>query len=754
MPAAGLAALVVLAGLGPLAASEPASAALPSYDNGTYQVYTSDPFGPGPASVDLTHGPAHTATVTAVPGSPTPHFLAPGAQVDGRTTSVSPIAAGSGAGTAEDPWRNAATSDCLVEPAGWSSSDPWYRSGRTVECGTTHTVTLDFDAPVVDPVVRVSAPGWTTSLGHAACYATWATTSFQGINGAAPGPGRVTRLPDSSAAGFTDNRVDYTPATWDRWNTDRCSPSTVWPAGSGTWSYFKVSGYVTSVTFEWQQVATIVYSTGADYPGTLAAPGPAYSVMGPVSDLQITKSGTSTVPPGGDVEWELAVTNSAGSAPSHGFVVTDAVPAGVTDVGLVSAPDGCTLSGSDLLCTGAAPGWQIADPHATPPTLAGGDSTVTVGAALDPGETFGPIRLRGTAAAPAGSSLPNTAAVVGVDHDPDTSNNTASATTLVVAPTWAVTKSAALPGGRAYAQPGDVITYTVTATSHGSSDVSRVVLEDDLTDVLADATIVPGSVQLTYDRWVLWWTSPHTITLPAPSATSPVITTPSFTLIAGTTATLTYQATVHTGAWSAALDNTVTATGSVAPGTCAVGETPSTVCSTHTVVAARLELLKRGTVNGDVVPLDGAAFEVLTDSDGAPGSPAGVAVTPSAARPGSFEIAGIDPGTYWLRETRAPAGHDLLARSARLTVDDAGTVTLTDPAAHTQITTDGGQIVVTDSPRFALPATGGPGPGPLIWTGLLLTAAALVAGAALSSSGLARAARRPGRPDEEGSPTA
>nr|WP_195969103.1 SpaA isopeptide-forming pilin-related protein [Cellulomonas hominis] len=754
MLAVGITALLPLAGLGPLAADGPATAAVPTWNNGTYQVFTAAPFGPGPAAVDFTHGPAHTATVTAVPDASAPHFLAPGGQADGRTTSVSPISADSGNGTSDDPWWNDATSDCLIEPAGWSSSDPWYTSGRTVECGTTHTVTLDFDAPVVDPVVRIALPGWTKAGGENACYATWSNTSFASVNGSAAEPGRVTRLTDSSGAGFTDNRVDGTPATWDRWNADGCTPDTVWPVASSSWSFYQVSGYVSSITFEWQQVAKIVFSTGVEWDATLAAPGPAYSVMGAVSDLQITKSGTATVPPGGDVEWELAVTNSAQSAPSHGFVVTDAVPAGVTDVALVSAPDGCTLSGSDLVCTGAAPGWQITDPHATPLTLTGGDPSATVGAALDPGGSFGPIRLRATATAPAGTSLPNTAAVVGVDYDPDMTNNTAGSTTLVVAPTWAVSKSAAIPGGRAYAQPGEVITYTVTATSYGSSDVSGVKLRDDLTNVLASANIVPGSVRLTYDeRYLVFWTRPVIKTLPDPSAASPIITAPAFVLLADSTATLTYQVTVKPGAWSAVLENTVNATGSRPPGTCAAREAPVPVCSTYTVVAARLELVKRGTVNGSVVPLDGAAFEVLTDSGDAPGPPASVVVAASATQPGAFEIAGIVPGTYWLRETRAPAGHDLLAQAVRFTVDDVGIVTLSDPAAHTQITTDGGQIVVTDSPRFTLPATGGPGTGWFTWTGLLLTTTALAVGVALCSSSLGHGARCSGRRDEEGSPT-
>lgn len=355
--------------------------------------------------------------------------------------------------------------------------------------------------------------------------------------------------------------------------------------------------------------------------------------------------------------------------------------------------------------------------------LTGGDRTA-VPDVLAGGGSLGRVVLRGTAPTGPGTEIVTTASAAGVDADLDTANNSARAVTVVDAPEWSVSKSVQGPDDAVHPAPGDTLTYTVTATST-SGVVTDAVLTDDLADVLADADLVPGSARYTVG------TSPAE-QLPDPTPAEPVLVTGPMTVPAGGTVTLTYEVVLHEDAWSAELTNTVTATGSGAPSTCDADATDvDPTCSTSTRVTARLDLLKQGQVNGVLVGLDGAAFEVLTDEAGTPGAVLTTpVVSPVAGRPGGFEIAGIDPGSYWLRETVAPVGLELLATAVRFEVAVDGTVSVLD-AGSAQVVASGGTLTVTDVPTFAMPETGSTGRTPLLVAGSLL-----LAGAGLALRGL------------------
>lgn len=139
----------------------------------------------------------------------------------------------------------------------------------------------------------------------------------------------------------------------------------------------------------------------ADFaPVGLNKPGPAQLIVSSDVDLAVVKTGPATVQVGQAFTYQIVVTNN-GPGVSSGWTVTDTLPAGMINPS-TSTP-GCTITGSQLSCTGGA-------------LASGASSTITV---------------TGTAPA-ADTTLNNTATVSGNDPDPNPGNNTSTVTTLAV----------------------------------------------------------------------------------------------------------------------------------------------------------------------------------------------------------------------------------------------------------------------------------------------------------------------------------
>jgi uncharacterized repeat protein (TIGR01451 family) len=282
----------------------------------------------------------------------------------------------------------------------------------------------------------------------------------------------------------------------------------------------------------------------------------------------------------------------------------------------------------------------------------------------------------------------------------------ADAVDLVVAEPVAgftVAKSASV----ASAHPGDTVEYTVQVTSTGDvayTDTAPASFTDDLTDVLDDATVLPGSV-------------PAGMTITDGTATW------SGALPVGGAVTVRYAVRVDDPVLGdRVLRNTVLPNGP--GGACdeAVG------CSTQTPVeqvTATVQVAKEGeSATGEVVRMAGSGFELLADDAGAPGVPVTTAGGREVAT-GLFEFTVDAPGTYWLRETRAPEGFALLAQPVRFTVGADGALALDGAAAPqvtAQVTDQGGLLTVRDVPSFALPEAGGAGTAPFYAAGALLIA--------------------------------
>lgn len=153
-------------------------------------------------------------------------------------------------------------------------------------------------------------------------------------------------------------------------------------------------------------------------------------------------------------------------------------------------------------------------------------------------------------------------------------------------------------------------------------------------------------------------------------------------------------------------------------------------------VAATLQVLKVGEDStGSVVPMTGSAWAVYEERTGGTALIDPIASVVDAGSPvtGLFRDTSLTEGTYWLEETTALPGFELLAHRVPFVVAADGAVTLGASASAniTLVDVDGVQTIrVEDVPKLELPEAGGPGTLAFSLTGLsLLVAAGAVAAA-------------------------
>lgn len=254
------------------------------------------------------------------------------------------------------------------------------------------------------------------------------------------------------------------------------------------------------------------------------------------------------------------------------------------------------------------------------------------------------------------------------------------------------------PGDGAQVSPGDTITYTITATAT-TGDVEGLSVEDDLSRVLDNASLVPGSIVARDGSGAR---------IPVSQDGSTIATEQRFVPVAGTVV-LTYQVVVNDDAVGVSLINV--ATGHDAedrpPANCSDQGSPCETVHTTPRLGVRIEKRDSG---GNA--LDGSSWQLAPDADGSPDvgedDPPVVEVE---GQVGVFEVGELLPGTYWLTETRAPAGFELLAEPIKFTLDAQGMVTL--DSAHPGSTTvsvdaDGvARVSVVNVRKIVLPRAGG-----------------------------------------------
>ncbi|MBK5258594.1 MAG: ExeM/NucH family extracellular endonuclease [Thermoanaerobaculia bacterium] len=214
--------------------------------------------------------------------------------------------------------------------------------------------------------------------------------------------------------------------------------------------------------------ATASSSTSDPNPGNES--GTATTTVGVGSaDLSVTKVDTpDPVNAGSNLTYTITVTN-AGPSDATTATLSDTIPSGTTFVSLPS-PAGwsCVVpavgAGGPVTCSN--------------PSMAIGSSVFTLTVAVDP-------------LAAAGSIITNTAAIASATTDPDSSNDSSTATTDVVSPaTISGTKTAS-----GTFLPGSTVTYTIVLSNAGPAtqldnpgDELSDVLPPELTLLTATAT--------------------------------------------------------------------------------------------------------------------------------------------------------------------------------------------------------------------------------------------------------------------------
>jgi uncharacterized repeat protein (TIGR01451 family) len=163
------------------------------------------------------------------------------------------------------------------------------------------------------------------------------------------------------------------------------------------------------------------------------------TLLTPLADVSITKTGTASATPGSTVTYTIAVT-STGPSTAADVTVTDPTPPGLAFVGNT------------------------------------GDCTTAFPCSLGSLEPGGSRFIVSTYTALAGSLAVNTAMVASSTVDPDIDNNSATAmTALVAVADLAITKT-----GPAAAPPGGTATYNLAVTNGGPSPAAAVTLTDQL----------------------------------------------------------------------------------------------------------------------------------------------------------------------------------------------------------------------------------------------------------------------------------
>jgi uncharacterized repeat protein (TIGR01451 family) len=492
----------------------------------------------------------------------------------------------------------------------------------------------------------------------------------------------------------------------------------------------------------------------------LYPPGTATLTVRPMVDLSITKADNlDAYIPGQPITYTVKVGND-GPSDAIAAMFTDPIPSAITGATWTCSVSLPGLTGNLPPTTGATACGAATGTGSISDVVrinVGGEVTYTVTGIVALGTT-GDLINQATVVPAEFTSVPNmpgggvnpvpgsTTLVPTVDPEcPPAPGLGCSATVSTpVEPQWTIKKSATVGGNSSNdtsISPGDTITYTVTATS-ARGQIDGVVLKDDLSDVLDDATFVPGSAVL-----LVGTASPAPVADPV--APSTVLATAPFTLPAGQVASLQYQVVVKQEAWSAELINVVSGSAAtVNPVSCAAGITAvAPECSTTHRTSAKLLIEKIGESSDSTwVPMSGSSWAVHDDADGMPGAvnpDYQVEAIPTAA--GRFQLEGIQPGEYWLEETTAPAGFNLLAEPVNFTVAANGAITLGQGSGGGVVTTsdnDGDGIflvTVRDVPALKMPESGGTG----YWPFALAGSALMLASVALASVSIRRRRNQP-----------
>jgi uncharacterized repeat protein (TIGR01451 family) len=403
-----------------------------------------------PQSTDLSAGVSGPATVNAgAPLSYTITITNGGPDPTSGTTTVSNtlpagVSAASGSGS------------------GWSCGAP---SGGVITCtstgaiassGTFPALTMSMTAPanggLLTDSATVSSPNDSNGANNTASASTNVVPQAD-VSIAKNGPGGViagqnivyTIVVTNNGPSTATNVIvsDPTPANLTFVsNAGACTSA--FPCSLGTLTNGQTatitSTYSTSPNFAGNVTNTATVSANEGDPNSANNSSSKTTNVGAQADLKVTKTGPASANTGQNITYTVTV-NNQGPSPATNTVVTDVTPTGLA---FISNSGGCTTAYPCNLGTiNAGQTVTIMSTYSIPPNFAG-------------------------------TSVTNTASASSSINDPNTSDNTSSATTAVGPQTdLSITKS-----GPTIVTAGQNIVYTLVVTNGGGTAAPNVMVSD------------------------------------------------------------------------------------------------------------------------------------------------------------------------------------------------------------------------------------------------------------------------------------
>ncbi len=338
----------------------------------------------------------------------------------------------------------------------------------------SNTATVSEPAGVTDPVPGNNSATDIDTLGP---QADLTITKTDGVTTAAPGTNVTYTIVASNAgpsAATGATVADTFPASVTAtWTCAGAGGATCTAAGAGNINdtvNLPAGGsatYTVTATINASATGTLSNTATVAAPGSVTDPVPGNNsatdtdTLTPQANLAITKTdGVTTAAPGGSVTYTIVASNSG---PSHapGSTVADTFPASLT------ATWTCVGAGG-----GTCPASGAGSFNNTVNLPVGGSVTYTVNAAISSTAT---------------GTLSNTATVAAAAAvtDPVPGNNSATDTdTLAPSADLAITKT----DGSAFYAPGQVLTYTIVASSSGPTPVTGAIVADPIPAQLTNAS--------------------------------------------------------------------------------------------------------------------------------------------------------------------------------------------------------------------------------------------------------------------------
>lgn len=224
------------------------------------------------------------------------------------------------------------------------------------------------------------------------------------------------------------------------------------PAGNGNTITITVSGKVPANNSVSPLVNTAT-ATPAEI-GVLPQTSTVSTVISRIPIIEITKSGPAHATAGTEVEYIITAVNT-GISDALGTLITDAVPAALTNVSWVATP------GGSATLTAGATGTNTNNVSVTANIPAGNTNTVT-------------IRVTGFLPATVTANLQNTATVTPVEPGTTPQTTPPVTTTIDIVTDLAVTNTV----NQALQKIGQPVTFTVQVTNNGPSNASGVKVTD------------------------------------------------------------------------------------------------------------------------------------------------------------------------------------------------------------------------------------------------------------------------------------